>query len=292
MIYFFTALPRYVRQALRGVTNILSYLKVIPSTGDLCQEYANPDESEGHEDPPVVCSRSFWIYSKTGMSNSFKVCRPCAMWSAASLSSPSSQCLFNKRAFGCYARRFCGICRSLNARMLLLPTGGVLYVLPKVAEWVRRGDVIAEITDVYGRPLHKHFAPETGVVVGKSCNPVCQTGDRILHLVRRTATARLHLLVRLRGFFTHAEDCLFGETEKLGQRLMPHARKRCVFKTATARWHLLIRYCVLITHAEVCFFWGDRDTQTRLVADLANVACFPQGIVTDTFPESQNDGHV
>jgi predicted deacylase len=60
--------------------------------------------------------------------------------------------------------------------------GGVLYVLPKVAEWVRRGDVIAEITDVYGRPLHKHLSPETGIVVGKSCNPVCQTGDRILHL--------------------------------------------------------------------------------------------------------------
>jgi hypothetical protein len=34
--------------------------------------------------------------------------------------------------------------------------GGVLYVLPKVAEWVRRGDVIAEITDVYGRPIYQH----------------------------------------------------------------------------------------------------------------------------------------
>lgn len=55
-------------------------------------------------------------------------------------------------------------------------------MLPLVATWVRKGEVVAEITDIFGRATDRVYAPEDGVVVGKSCNPVCQTGDRILHL--------------------------------------------------------------------------------------------------------------
>lgn len=58
----------------------------------------------------------------------------------------------------------------------------MLYVHPKVNTWVRRGECIAEITDLFGTLTERYLAPEDGIVIGKSVNPVCQTGDRILHL--------------------------------------------------------------------------------------------------------------
>lgn len=55
-------------------------------------------------------------------------------------------------------------------------------MFPKIATWVRKGDVIAEITDLFGRLMDRFLAPEDAVVIGKSVNPVCATGDRIIHL--------------------------------------------------------------------------------------------------------------
>jgi predicted deacylase len=75
--------------------------------------------------PPVVCSRSYWIYTDKG---------------------------------------------------------GVLEVQPELAARVEAGDRVARVSNVYGTPIAEYFAPEAGVVVGKSSNPVNQTGSRILHL--------------------------------------------------------------------------------------------------------------
>ena len=61
-------------------------------------------------------------------------------------------------------------------------TGGVLYVMHPVNTWVRKGEVIAEIRNIFGKLVDRYVAPNDGVVVGKSDNPVAQTGDRILHL--------------------------------------------------------------------------------------------------------------
>ena len=60
--------------------------------------------------------------------------------------------------------------------------GGVLEVFPELATRVHAGDRIAQVRDVYGRVIRDYFAPEAGVVIGKSTNPVNQTGSRILHL--------------------------------------------------------------------------------------------------------------
>jgi len=60
--------------------------------------------------------------------------------------------------------------------------GGVLYVYPHLGDWVREGEIVAEIFDLFGQLVDRYVAPEDGIVVGKSVNPVCQTGDRILHL--------------------------------------------------------------------------------------------------------------
>ncbi|CAE7741868.1 unnamed protein product, partial [Symbiodinium sp. KB8] len=61
-------------------------------------------------------------------------------------------------------------------------TGGVLYVFPAVNAWVRKGEIIAEIRSIFGELTDRYIAPCDGVIVGKSENPVAQTGDRILHL--------------------------------------------------------------------------------------------------------------
>ena len=75
--------------------------------------------------PPVMCVRSFWIYTRTG---------------------------------------------------------GVLYVLPNVGDWVRRGETIAEVCNIFGQMVDRYFAPESGIVVGRSNNLVADTGARVLHL--------------------------------------------------------------------------------------------------------------
>ncbi|KAF9184332.1 hypothetical protein BGZ49_004436 [Haplosporangium sp. Z 27] len=60
--------------------------------------------------------------------------------------------------------------------------GGILNVLPDVNTWVRKGELIATLHNIFGEEEHRYFAPEDGVVVGKSVDPVCQSGCRILHL--------------------------------------------------------------------------------------------------------------
>ncbi|KAJ2817423.1 hypothetical protein FBU31_006234, partial [Coemansia sp. 'formosensis'] len=104
---------RFVRNALIGVTNILSQLRMIP------------DEANASEFEPVVCTRSFWIFAKSG---------------------------------------------------------GILTVHPDVNTWVRSGDLIATIHSVFGELEEEYFAPQDGIIVGKHVDPVCQSGNRILHL--------------------------------------------------------------------------------------------------------------
>ncbi|PVU98477.1 hypothetical protein BB559_001525 [Furculomyces boomerangus] len=104
---------RFVKNALLGVTNILSYLKMIP-------EKCMASESEH-----TVCSRSYWIFAKSG---------------------------------------------------------GVLVVLPEVNTWVRKGEKIAYVKDIFGSLIDTYYSPDDGIVIGKHVDPVCQTGTRVLHL--------------------------------------------------------------------------------------------------------------
>ncbi len=79
--------------------------------------------------------------------------------------------------------------------------GGVLEVLPGLAVRVTRGEVIARLRDLFGDVVCEYRAPEDGVVVGKSTNPVAETGARILHLgvvVERAGPVAPTSLKRLR----------------------------------------------------------------------------------------------
>ena len=66
--------------------------------------------------------------------------------------------------------------------------GGLLQVLPKVAERVQEGQLVAKLRNAFGDVIREYPAPHGGVVIGKSVNPVGPTGSRVLHLGREMDT--------------------------------------------------------------------------------------------------------
>jgi predicted deacylase len=60
--------------------------------------------------------------------------------------------------------------------------GGLLTVEPQVCDHVVAGQTIGRLFDPWGDLLAVYEAPNDGIVVGKSTNPVAATGARILHL--------------------------------------------------------------------------------------------------------------
>jgi len=60
--------------------------------------------------------------------------------------------------------------------------GGVLTVHPLIGEWIKKGDVIATIVDVFGIVTKIYRSPDDGIIIGKSANPTNHQGDRIIHL--------------------------------------------------------------------------------------------------------------
>lgn len=60
--------------------------------------------------------------------------------------------------------------------------GGILTVYPKVTQPVKKGEHIATLRNVFGDLIKDYFAPEDGIVIGRSISPINQTGGRILHL--------------------------------------------------------------------------------------------------------------
>jgi predicted deacylase len=62
--------------------------------------------------------------------------------------------------------------------------GGLLEVLPEVTERVHAGQEIARVRDIWGEVAKTYVAPTDGMVIGRSVDPINQTGSRILHLGR------------------------------------------------------------------------------------------------------------
>ncbi len=69
-----------------------------------------------------------------------------------------------------------------NSYWIYTDTGGILTVYPQVTDIVKKGDSIATIRNIFGDTVKDYFAPEDGIIIGKSVNPINQTGGRILHL--------------------------------------------------------------------------------------------------------------
>ena len=71
-----------------------------------------------------------------------------------------------------------------HSRWIYTDTGGLMTVVPDVGQRIAKGDEIARISNVFGDIVARYEAPEAGIVVGRSVNPVAQTGARIIHLGR------------------------------------------------------------------------------------------------------------
>ncbi len=104
---------KMIRGGVDGVHNVLSYLKM------------TDDEIIAPEAPPILCRKSYWLYTRTG---------------------------------------------------------GLLTMDVDLLQFVEKGQEVATLRDVFGTVKEKYYAPEAGVVIGKSTMPVNQSGGRILHL--------------------------------------------------------------------------------------------------------------
>jgi len=104
---------KLIKSGLEGVHNVLSHLKIIP------------DDIEELDRQTVICSSSYWLYTKQG---------------------------------------------------------GLLTVHVELAEKITKDMHIATLKDVFGNIVQEYYTPENGVVIGKSVNPVNQSGGRIIHL--------------------------------------------------------------------------------------------------------------
>ena len=69
-----------------------------------------------------------------------------------------------------------------NSYWIYTDTGGILTVHPDITDLVKKGDVIATLRSIFGDEIKKYYAPEDGIVIGKSNSPINQSGGRILHL--------------------------------------------------------------------------------------------------------------
>jgi len=60
--------------------------------------------------------------------------------------------------------------------------GGLLHVLPSVGTQVAEGDVLGVLYDAFGNEIERYVCPKDAWVVGKTADPICQTGGRVVHL--------------------------------------------------------------------------------------------------------------
>ena len=65
---------------------------------------------------------------------------------------------------------------------LFTDKGGYLEVLVDLNQKLEKGQVIGILRNSFGEVLEEYVAPEAGIVIGKSTNPVNISGGRIIHL--------------------------------------------------------------------------------------------------------------
>lgn len=65
---------------------------------------------------------------------------------------------------------------------LYIDQGGYLEVLPALNQQVQQNELIAILRNPFGDIIENYYAPEAGIVIGKSSNPINMSGGRILHL--------------------------------------------------------------------------------------------------------------
>lgn len=65
---------------------------------------------------------------------------------------------------------------------IYMDEGGFLDVEVELNQLLKKGDKIARVRNAFGEIIKDYYAPEDGVVIGKSTNPSNMSGGRIIHL--------------------------------------------------------------------------------------------------------------
>lgn len=60
--------------------------------------------------------------------------------------------------------------------------GGIVDVIPQLADQIKKGQIIAKVYDVFGQVKEEIRADRSGIVIGKNVRPNCDAGTRVLHL--------------------------------------------------------------------------------------------------------------
>ena len=58
-----------------------------------------------------------------------------------------------------------------------------------LGDW--RGETLARVSNVFGDVIAEYVSPIDGIVVGRSVNPIYQTGARVVHIGRPATHAQL-----------------------------------------------------------------------------------------------------
>ncbi len=72
------------------------------------------------------------------------------------------------------------VCRK--SYWLYTDAGGFLEVTVGLNQKIRKGELVGILRNPFGEILRRYYAPEDGIVIGKSTHPVNISGGRILHL--------------------------------------------------------------------------------------------------------------
>ncbi len=72
------------------------------------------------------------------------------------------------------------ICPS--SQWVYTDTGGLLEVVVQLRDIVEPGQTIAYTKNIFGEIIREYEAPYRGIIIGRSIEPVSQTGSRIIHI--------------------------------------------------------------------------------------------------------------
>eukprot|EP01080_Neovahlkampfia_damariscottae_P007645 gene7645-11967_t len=72
------------------------------------------------------------------------------------------------------------ICSS--SKWLNTTEGGIIHIFPEINTWVKKGELIAKVKNLFGTVVEDFYSPDDCVVIGKNSNPVTQSGTPFIYL--------------------------------------------------------------------------------------------------------------
>ena len=60
--------------------------------------------------------------------------------------------------------------------------GGIIDINVELKQTIKKGDLLAILRNPFGEIVKEYLAPEDGIIIGKSTNPINISGGRIVHL--------------------------------------------------------------------------------------------------------------